>query len=88
MHLTGTSIALGAGLYSVLCAVVMLASHLRRDIDRYIPKSLRPSWDAKEWFRFAISAIVQGYAWAWMGHAVFEKNRPATFKVRVIFICV
>ena len=25
-------------------------------------------------------AFVQGYAWAWVGHFVFENNRPATFK--------
>lgn len=25
-------------------------------------------------------AIVQGYAWAWVGHFGFEKNKPATFK--------
>jgi hypothetical protein len=25
-------------------------------------------------------AVVQGYAWAWVGHFVFEKNRPATFQ--------
>ena len=25
-------------------------------------------------------ALVQGYAWAWVGHFGFEKNRPATFK--------
>ncbi len=24
-------------------------------------------------------AFVQGYAWAWVGHFVFEKNVPATF---------
>lgn len=24
-------------------------------------------------------AIIQGYAWAWVGHFVFEKNKPATF---------
>lgn len=24
--------------------------------------------------------IVQGYAWAWVGHYVFEHNKPATFK--------
>lgn len=23
--------------------------------------------------------VVQGYAWAWIGHFVFEKNKPATF---------
>lgn len=24
-------------------------------------------------------ALVQGYAWAWIGHYFFEHNRPATF---------
>jgi len=24
-------------------------------------------------------AVVQGYVWAWIGHFVFEKNKPATF---------
>jgi len=24
--------------------------------------------------------IVQGYVWAWIGHFVFEKNKPATFE--------
>jgi hypothetical protein len=26
------------------------------------------------------AAVVQGYAWAWIGHFGFEKNKPATFK--------
>jgi hypothetical protein len=25
-------------------------------------------------------AVVQGYAFAWVGHFFFERNRPATFK--------
>jgi hypothetical protein len=25
-------------------------------------------------------AVVQGYAWAWIGHFGFEKNKPASFK--------
>lgn len=25
-------------------------------------------------------AVAQGYAWAWVGHFMFEKNRPATFQ--------
>ena len=25
-------------------------------------------------------ALIPGYAFAWIGHFVFEKNRPATFK--------
>ncbi|KAI8086774.1 uncharacterized protein BX664DRAFT_336724 [Halteromyces radiatus] len=24
--------------------------------------------------------IIQGYVWAWIGHFIFEKNKPATFK--------
>ncbi|PNS09737.1 DUF962 domain-containing protein [Solilutibacter silvestris] len=29
---------------------------------------------------FLLLALVQGYAWAWIGHFFFEHNRPATFK--------
>ena len=25
-------------------------------------------------------AIIQGYAWAWVGHFGFEKNKPASFR--------
>ena len=25
-------------------------------------------------------AVVQGYAWAWVGHFGFEKNKPASFR--------
>ena len=31
------------------------------------------------WWLIAI-AIVQGYAFAWVGHFFFEHNKPATFK--------
>jgi len=27
-----------------------------------------------------LSALLTGYGFAWVGHYVFEKNRPATFK--------
>ena len=27
-----------------------------------------------------VAALVQGYAFAWVGHFFFERNRPATFK--------
>jgi hypothetical protein len=30
--------------------------------------------------RWLLAALVCGYAFAWVGHFVFEKNRPATFK--------
>ena len=28
----------------------------------------------------ALAALVQGYAFAWVGHFFFEHNRPATFR--------
>lgn len=31
-------------------------------------------------FWWVLVGIVQGYAWAWVGHYFFEHNRPATFK--------
>lgn len=27
-----------------------------------------------------LTAVVQGYAWAWVGHFFFEHNKPATFQ--------
>ncbi|WCL48953.1 DUF962 domain-containing protein [Leptospira sp. GIMC2001] len=29
---------------------------------------------------FLIGAVLSGYAFAWVGHFLIEKNRPATFK--------
>jgi hypothetical protein len=34
---------------------------------------------SRDW-RFFAAAPVIGYGFAWIGHFVFEKNRPATFK--------
>lgn len=31
------------------------------------------------WILFAVIPLA-GYSFAWIGHAVFEKNKPATFK--------
>jgi len=33
----------------------------------------------QHWWLIAV-ALVQGYAFAWVGHFFFEHNRPATFK--------
>jgi hypothetical protein len=30
--------------------------------------------------RWFLAAVICGYAFAWVGHFFFEKNRPATFK--------
>lgn len=35
---------------------------------------------ATQWWRLIGVALVQGYAFAWVGHFFFEHNRPATFK--------
>jgi len=31
-------------------------------------------------FRWLLAGLATGYAFAWIGHFVFEKNRPATFR--------
>lgn len=39
-------------------------------------------------WRFLIATPFLGYGFAWVGHLVFEKNRPATFKYPVYsFLC-
>ena len=35
-------------------------------------------WSGTYWL-IAV-AMIQGYAWAWVGHFGFEKNKPASFK--------
>lgn len=35
-------------------------------------------WFAQPWL--IASAVVSGYAFAWVGHFVFERNKPATFR--------
>jgi hypothetical protein len=32
----------------------------------------------RDW-RLGLAAVVCGYAFAWIGHSFFERNRPATF---------
>ncbi len=35
---------------------------------------------ATGFYALIVLAVVQGYAWAWVGHFGFEKNKPASFK--------
>jgi hypothetical protein len=37
------------------------------------------AWVSQIWWLIPV-AVVQGYAWAWIGHFGFEKNKPASFK--------
>jgi len=36
------------------------------------------AWTREPWF--LVAALACGYGFAWVGHFVFEKNRPASFK--------
>jgi hypothetical protein len=40
------------------------------------------AWVSRLWWLLAI-AVAEGYAFAWVGHFFFERNRPATFKYPV-----
>lgn len=45
-----------------------------------IALSLTLSAIATGFYALILLAVVQGYAWAWVGHFGFEKNKPASFK--------
>jgi hypothetical protein len=34
---------------------------------------------ATQFWWLIIAALIQGYAFAWAGHFIFERNKPATF---------
>jgi hypothetical protein len=37
-------------------------------------------WGLVGGFKWLLFALIVGYGFAWVGHYVFEKNEPATFK--------
>ena len=41
------------------------------------PCRLELQWRPSRWL---LAALLSGYAFAWVGHFFFEKNRPATFR--------
>lgn len=38
--------------------------------------------------KLILAGLIQGYAFAWVGHFLFEKNKPATFRYPIwSFLC-
>lgn len=51
--------------------------------DKSLVTRLAAKWglDPRGFLRWLGYGLLQGYAFAWVGHFFVEKNRPATFKV-------
>ncbi|KAG9032309.1 hypothetical protein FRB95_001630 [Tulasnella sp. JGI-2019a] len=80
LHFVGTSISVACQLRLVLSFLPSLLLHLNQDELSGKLVSLRLVGGRNARIKLAILGTLQAYAWAWVGHFIFEGNRPATFK--------
>ncbi|KAI9639088.1 uncharacterized protein MKK02DRAFT_39366 [Dioszegia hungarica] len=79
-HLTGSSIALTIYARVLLSLVPRILDVVSKDKALVARLGLRWGLTGKQMGKWLATALVQGYACAWVGHFFVEKNRPATFK--------
>lgn len=81
LHLLGTSIAVTCHTRILLSLAPYLVRLLRLRVGPEVERLVRGLELSRAGAgKLLLGAVVQGYAWAWVGHLV-ERNKPATFKV-------
>ncbi|GAA6010289.1 hypothetical protein JCM10207_005158 [Rhodosporidiobolus poonsookiae] len=74
--LVGTTLALTTFTRALLASIPLLVATRSKTLD-----ALRFGTEGwKSIGKLLLGGLLQGYAWAWVGHFFFEKNKPATFK--------
>lgn len=81
LHLTGSSIAVAIYGRVILALVPRILDIVTND--KILVTRLAAKWglEPRGFLRWLGYGLLQGYAFAWVGHFFVEKNRPATFKV-------
>jgi len=80
LHVVGTTIALASQLRVLVSFLPSLLVRLNQPILSAKLNALRIAGGGKRQLRIAVLGILQAYVWAWIGHFIYEGNRPATFK--------
>ncbi|GAA6043151.1 hypothetical protein JCM8097_004343 [Rhodosporidiobolus ruineniae] len=75
--LVGTSLSLLTFLRASLAALPLLFALRNKRLEELL-RFGSEGWRSVG--RLVLGGLVQGYAWAWVGHFFYERNKPATFK--------
>ncbi|KZO96640.1 hypothetical protein CALVIDRAFT_537005 [Calocera viscosa TUFC12733] len=78
LHLVGTTGSIALGVRLAASAVPYICGLL--SYPQLVNRTRGWVINEKDVWKWALLAVVNGYAFAWVGHFFVEKNRPATFK--------